>query len=571
MELFMIDGIAPFFQGCDQDVINWSKAPFSSIESEDGIRPERAKQIRSDFGTFCRKASEAGYNAITLDDLAHLCMFDFYPEALTRKIMAYRTLFGDLFAMAEEHGLQPYITTDLLFFNEAIDRHVGSNDEALRRFAADACRQLFETFPMVGGIIVRIGEADGLDVKGDFHSRLVIRKPAQARRMIQALLPVFEEFDKQLVFRTWSVGVGRVGDIIWNPETFDAVFQGLENDHFIISMKYGQSDFFRYLPLSRFFFRGGHRKLVELQARREYEGFGEFPSFIGYDYEKIRNKLAGQPNVVGMSVWCQTGGWSGFRRLTWLDSNAVWNEINTFVSVRVFRNGLSADQAIQQYYREHFTDPHWRPLQELLKLSDEVIKELLYIEDFASRKIYFRRLRVPPLVTVYWRHIVANHFMRKFMRCYVSNGRKVVEQGFQALEKIKRMKQLAEPLGLPVEDFDFMYETFSMIAKVREYYFLDFTSELQNQLVEMKKAYEEKYAEPRYTLMLDCSRFKLRRAHLRLMLKVMFRGEHGYRLFDRIVTLNLLSILYPLLKRFNKKVVPEFASESAMGFDSIFK
>lgn len=571
MDLFIIDGIAPFFRGCDQEVINWSKAPFSHIESDGGIQPERATQIRRDFKTFCGKAAEAGYNAVTLDDLAHLCLFDFYDAPLVNKINDYRHLFGELFAIAGEHGLQPYVTTDLLFFNEAIDRHIGSKDESLRAFAAAACRQLFETFPEVGGVVVRIGEADGLDVEGDFRSRLVIRKPAQARKMIQALVPVFEEFDRQLVFRTWSVGVGRVGDMIWNPETFDAVFQGLESDHFIISMKYGQSDFFRYLPLSRLFFRGGHRKLVEFQARREYEGFGEYPSFVGYDYEKIRNQLVGQPNVVGMSTWCQTGGWSGFRRLTWLDDNAVWNEINTFATVRIFRDGISADQAIQEYYREHFPDPHWRPLQELLQLSDEVIKELLYIEDFASRKIYFRRLRVPPLVTVYWRHIVANHFMRKFMRCYVSDGKRTVKQGFRALKKIKRMQELAEPLGLPVEDLQFQYDTFKIIATVREYYFLDFTDELEQRLVGLKEEYEAKYAEPRYTLMLDFSRFKLRRAHLRIMLNMMFRGEHGYRLFDRIVTLNLLSFLYPLLKRFGKKAVPEFASESAMGFDSIFK
>jgi len=192
---------------------------------------------------------------------------------------------------------------------------------------------------------------------------------------------------------------------------------------------------------------------------------------------------------------------------------------------------LTTDQAIQEYYRRNFPDPHWRPLQELLKLSDEVIKELLYTEDFASRKMYFRRLRVPPLVNVYWRHIVANHFMRKFMRCYVSDGKRAVKQGFAALKKIKRMKELAEPLGLPVDDIRFQYDTFRIIATVREYYFLDFTEELEERLRQMKVEYEEKYDEPRYTLMLDTSRFKLRRSTLRLMLKMMFRGEHGYRLF----------------------------------------
>lgn len=570
MDLFIIDGIAPFFRGCEEKTINWSKVPFSHLEQEDGLDPERCMQIHSDFKVFCRKATEAGYNAITLDDLAHCCVFPFYPESLKSKIKAYRQLFRKLFDTAADYGMQVFITTDLMFFNKAIDRNIASKDSALRRFAAHACRQLFEIFPDTRGIVFRIGEADGMDVEGDFHSRLVIRRPSQARKMIQALLPVFEQFDRLLIFRTWSVGVGRVGDVIWNPDTFDKVFQGMESEHLIVSMKYGQSDFFRFLPLNRLFFRGSHRKLIELQARREYEGFGEFPSFIGGDYEKIRNQLVGQ-NIAGISVWCQTGGWSGFRRLTWLDDNAVWNEINAFVTVRLFRDGITAAQAIQEYYRQHFPDSHWRPLQELLRLSDEVIKELLYIEDFASRRIFFRRLRVPPLVTVYWRHIVANHFMRKFMRCYVSDGWKTTEQGFHALGKIKRMEELAIRLGLPSGDFQFQYDTFAIIASIREYYFMEFSDEIARRLERLKATYEAKYEEPRYTVMLDFSRFPLRRAHLRLMLRLMFRGEHGYRLFDRIVTLRILTVLYPLLKRFNKKAVPDFATDSAMGIDSIFK
>lgn len=570
MNLFIIDGIAPFFRGCDQEIINWSKAPFSYLETDDGLNQENVQTILVDFRSFCEQAAGAGYNAVTLDDLAHCCIFPFYSDRLQRKIEAYQGLFQSLITIAETFEMQVFITSDLLFFNSAIDDYVASRSRSVRRFAVHACRQLFNRFPEIAGVVTRMGETDGLDVKGDFHSRLVIRSPKQARQMIQALLPVFEEFDRLLIFRTWSVGIGKVGDLIWNTKTYDSVFQGLENKHLIVSMKYGASDFFRFLPLNRLFFRGGQRKLIEFQARREYEGFGEYPSFVGWDYEKIRNQLVGQ-NIAGISVWCQTGGWSGFRRLTYLDDNAVWNEINTYVTVRIFRDGITADQAIQHYYREHYPDPHWRPLQELLKLSDEVIKELLYIEDFASRIIFFRRLRVPPLVTVYWRHIVVNHFMRKFMRCYVSNGRNVVEQGFQALEKIKRMQQLANQLGLPVEDFTFQYDTFRIIATVREYYFLDFTEELEKRLVQIKREYEAKYVEPRYTLMLDFSTFRLRRTHLRLMLKMMFRGEHGYRLFDRIVTLNILSFLYPLLKRFSKKAIPEFASESAMGFDSIFK
>ncbi|MBN2163305.1 MAG: hypothetical protein JXR25_08400 [Pontiellaceae bacterium] len=570
MDLFIIDGIAPFFRDNTQEVINWSKVPFVRLEKDDGLDPLRETQIRNDFKTFCRRAADTGYNAVTLDDLAHCCSFPFYSDRLQNKIVGYRRLYRYLFDTAAACGLKVFVTTDLLFFNEAIDRTIPSRDAALRRFAAHACRQLFEFFPDVAGIIFRVGEVDGVDVEGDFHSRIMIHRPSQARKMIETLLPVFEELDKLMIFRTWSVGVGRVGDMIWNPDTFDKVFRGLENEHLIISMKYGESDFFRFLPLNRLFFRGGHRKLIELQARREYEGFGEYPSFIGWDYEKIRDQLIGQ-NIAGISVWCQTGGWSGFRRLTWLDENADWNEINAYVTVRLFRDGITADQAIQLYYKTRWADHHWRPLQELLRLSDEVIKELLYIEDFASRHIFFRRLRVPPLVTVYWRHIIANHFMRKFMRCYVTDGRRVVRQGHEALEKIRRMQDLADRLGLPSEDLRFQYDTFEIISAVREYYFLEFNEAVIEKLETLKAAYEKKYAEPRYTVMLDFSRFKLRRIHLHMMLRILFRGAHGYRLVDRIVTLNVLSLFYPLLKRLSRKAVPDFASESAMGFDSIFR
>jgi len=43
MDLFIIDGIGPFFRDCDQDVINWSKAPFTHLEKGEGLDPERCQ------------------------------------------------------------------------------------------------------------------------------------------------------------------------------------------------------------------------------------------------------------------------------------------------------------------------------------------------------------------------------------------------------------------------------------------------------------------------------------------------------------------------------------------------
>ncbi len=572
-EFFIIDGNGPFFRGNRRSTINWSKIDFAELDSGGQIPEARCRQIEEDFRTFTRRVAEIGYNAVTLDDLAHLTPHPLYPEPLRLKIEQYCTFYKTLFGIAAESGLRIFITTDLLFSNPTIEQLTGGNLKKIRAFAADACLRFFERFPETAGIIFRIGESDGVDVEGDFRSRLVLETPQQARRMLKELLPVFEQNNKLLIFRTWTVGISRLGDLIWNKETFHRVFDEIHSPNLIISMKYGESDFFRFLPLNRLFFESDHRKLVELQARREYEGFGRFPSFIGRDYETIRRQLAFARNMSGISVWCQTGGWSGFCDLTLLDKSGIWNEINTYVTLRIFRDHLKTDQAISDFCKSRLGTAHWPTLRELLDLSDQVIKNLLYIDDFATRRIFFRRLRLPPLIAVYWNHILISHLMRKFMRCYVSasGGRNLVRTGYHALRDIRCMKQLAEELGLPAEDFDFQYDTFRIIAVARAYYFLDHPERTLLLLHKMKKRYEAKWPEPRYAAHIDTRPFPLRRAHLHQILRLLLRRHSGYRRIDRILAVTLYTALQPLIQRVNRRIFPGFAQEQAMGINTVFK
>lgn len=572
-KLFLIDGIGPFFRGNNRKEINWSKIDFSDLDSNALIPKERCRKIKADFEIFTRRASDMGYNAITLDDMAHLVPCRAYPDDLNWKIEQYRSLYRSLFQTAQAAGMKIFITTDLLFFNPTIDRLTNGKPQKIKAFLKECCTTLFTDFPEISGVIFRIGESDGVDVNGDFHSRLILKTPRQAQAMLQELLPLFEQFDRLFIFRTWTVGISRLGDLIWNRKTFDAVFGRIHSPNLIISMKYGESDFFRYLPLNQLFFESDHRKLVELQCRREYEGFGQFPSFTGHDYEKIRKELVSARNVEGISVWCQSGGWSGFRRLTLLDGSGIWNEINTYTTIRIFRDKLSADLSLQMFCKERLNTPEWLPLRELLDLSDHVIKNLLYIDEFATRRIFFRRLRLPPLIAVYWKHIIINHLMRKILRCYVSHshGRDLVRSGFHALRDIHRMKQLAEQSGLPAHDFDFQYDTFRIIAAARAYYFMPHPERTLRLLKKMKANYESKWPEPRYCVQIDTKPFPIRRVHLRRIINVLFRRRHGYRMLDRFLALTLYSALQPLIRRINRRVFPNFAQEQAMGINTVFK
>jgi len=303
------------------------------------------EQIRNDFEMICRRAAEFGYNAISLDDLAHLYNHPAYPDDLRARISDYQDEFGRLFVIAGNHGLAVYITTDILFYHPAIDAVCGTSFRRRIDFLAGAIEDVFKRFP-VAGIISRIGESDGLDVEGDFHSRLTIRSPWHARRCVQRLLPLFEQRQRQWIFRTWSVGAYRVGDLIWNRETLHTIFRGIRSDHLTLSMKHGESDFFRYLPVNKQFFRGELPRIIEIQARREYEGAGEYPSFIGPEVERFRAALEGTSTLRGAMVWCQTGGWIRFRRLTFLDPGGIWNEFNTWAAIRILKYGQSADAAM---------------------------------------------------------------------------------------------------------------------------------------------------------------------------------------------------------------------------------
>lgn len=571
MEWRIIDGIGPFFQARQgKQRINWSKIPFAELEQGDRIDSWLKKSITADFERFIDRVSELGFNTVTLDDLAHLLPVVDYPVDLSRKIDEYRDWYQQLFRIAAKRHISVLMTTDVMFYNGVLRSMIGTHIPKVAAFLKEELEKLFTDFPSIAGIVTRIGESDGLDVKGDFHSELIIRTPHQARVLLKSLLPVFETKGRIWIFRTWGVGAYSIGDLMWNRVTFERTFHGINSPNLIVSHKYGESDFFRYLPLNKQFLRGSCRKIIELQARREYEGFGEYPSFIGWDYEIYARQLRNQPDIAGFSVWCQTGGWTSFRRRTFLDSNAIWNELNTQVTIDVFERGWTVEESVRQWLATWY--PHIPAKQFLLflRLSDEVIKELLYIDQFSHCKLFFRRVRVPPLLWVYWDHIIINHSMRKMLRCFVTDGEAKVLQGRMALAKIADMREMTENWGLPTDDLQFQYDTFNILAAARVYYFREFNPEILRKLKELTQEYRQTYSS-RYAIRLNTKPIPLSRRLFKRGLRIILRDQRRYRALDHLLTIRVLAWFYPLIRRFSRNRLPTFADQQAMGVDTLFR
>lgn len=565
----MIDGIGPFFRNCRGKRINWSKAPFAHIETSGMLDGAGADTLRRDFRAFAQAAAGDGYNAITLDDLAHLIVWEDYPASRRKRLKRYRAMYRDLFDIAAKCSLRVIVTSDVFSMTPELERHLDQRD-GIAVWLAERLKALFTDFPGIAGIIFRIGESDSIGTPGDLRSRLLIRTPQQANRFLKTLLPVFERHARTLFFRTWTVGAYAIGDLIWHRRTFERVFRDIRSDALVVSMKYGESDFFRYLPVNAHFFRSPLHTIVELQSRREYEGFGEYPSFTGWEYERILQQLESAPNLVGACVWCQTGGWGKFRRLTYLDDSSIWVEMNNSVTADLWR-GRSCEEAVRRFCARRLPEADPDLFLAFLALADDVIRELLYIREFAARKLFFRRLRVPPMVFPYWDRIVMSPAIRNVFRNMVENHVLCVTEGYGALRKLDIMRALAAKAGLPGQGLAFQRDTFEILAALREYVFADADDEpvLAGRLTALRDEYRAKW-KPRYAVKLQFAPPR-RRLSFRLLRRLLLREQRGYRLLDAIFSLHLLALVYPFLGRWRRRLVPKFARKQAMGIDALFK
>ena len=571
MELALIDAIGPFFNGYAKRRINWSKIPFSHLATQEPQRSAQWSAIREELGVFAGKVRALGYNAVSLDDLAHFSLHPWLEPEIRERNAVLREEFRACFAVLRDAGLSVYITADFLTVSPAVEANLRERLPAARAWFCEVLSAFLDDVPEAEGIILRIGESDGLDVSDLLRSRLLLRTAKDVNQMLREALPIFEARNRRLIFRTWTVGAYLIGDLLWHRGRLAQALEGIQSPAFVLSMKYGESDFFRYLPLNRHFFRIDLPKIIEIQARREYEGAGEYPSFIGWDCERYAQELRGARGVIGFSVWCQTGGWHGFRRRAFLEPGGVWIELNAAVAIRVLKHGAAVEEAVAGF----FGTQRAAGALELLRRSEIVIRRLLYISDFAEQKLFFRRVRIPPLLHVYWDSLFIHDAVRKVISHFVHDAEAAIREGEAAYENFPRMEELAIELGLPSEDIVFMRDTFELILLARRFYLLPPDDVLEARIKAAKDAYKKRWPRShrqRYRIRTSFDSSRLGRRTVAWLAGLLIRRQRGYRhVLDRLFTLNALSWIYRFFHARHSRALPKFLRKSAMGVDALFR
>ena len=563
--LYIIDTTSPFFLQHKSKMINWSKVPYYHLEKNGNFHKDIFPELFKNYKKYIKKISNVGFNSISIDDLCHITLFDFYPDALKKKINRYRNRFLKFIKYAKEFNLKTFITTDIMFFNKYIKRFTGKNDGKILFLLNLAIESLFRDFEGVDGVIFRIGESDGVDTEDDFASRIIIKNPEQANNYIKELLPVFERNRKYLIFRTWCLGAYKIGDLIWNESTFKKTFKEIKSPYFIISLKYGEGDFFKYLELNKLFFADDNKKIIELQTRREYEGFGEFPSFVGWDYKEIYDKLKDNSSVVGMHVWCNTGGWSGFKNYTFLKKASIWNEINTFVTLKIFKDDYSVEDAIKIYYNKN---KEYKLFLRFLMLSEEVIKGLLYDPGFASCPLYFNKVRIPPILHIFWDNITVTDVVIEFYNLFNENKNQSIQCIYNAMLNIKEMKAIGGRLKISYNN-KFYFDTFKLIGLCRLLIYNESREWLIKKIKQKIKKYKKNYKRG-FKFHIHVTK-RSKNIIFRNFLKIAVRKDKKYRFVDKILFNYFSSRIILLLYKLVKSNFPNFSDSLSMPVETFLK
>jgi hypothetical protein len=459
--------------GIEADAEAWGKdyshntRRFDSVfrSEEPFVDQAEADRVLSRFRDYADRMSALGFNAIEFQAFLELVDFDrlgsgfdVYPEGSVerKRHEALRAFYSRFFDYAHSKGLRVILSTDMVALTPALRRYLGGlpggmdvESPEFWSVYSEGLSELFDTMPRVDGLMIRIGEAGPLynRIGWDYTSELMVRSVDSVKEMLRSLTKTAEEHGKHIIFRTWSVGVGEVGSMHTDPAVYERILGDIHSDNLIISTKLTKGDFWNSVPYNPTLYSGRHKRIVELQARREFEAFNVIPNYIAPDYQDaLLGFIKRNPNIVGVWVWTQAGGpiRQGPMMIYPFTGHWLWTDANVFVTAMVAAHpGEPVEKWTREWVRDTFGgDKEVEDgLTELLTLSHGTAVKGLTIPQFARKEVTGAGMEIPPVIYSYWDLMESSTSVMSLVY-EASRGElgNAVRDGFAAVSEVRRMK-----------------------------------------------------------------------------------------------------------------------------------
>ena len=377
-----------------------------------------------DWETFLDHSLENGYNAVAWPGFVEFATFADVPDGPVyaegdphvARALALREAFGPFWDRAAELGMKVFLRTDMPTLTPELDSYFQKRFGSLDTENPDFWKvytagldELYAAEPALSGILIRIGEGGNVyqEPGWDYYSEIAVRSVAAVRTMLETYSAQAEAQGREVVFRTWSVGIGDVGDMHTDAASYHAVLDGIDSPALIVSTKYTLGDFYSWLPLNDTLATGDQRRIIEFQSRREFEAFGSFPNDLGPQYQwALQTLLAQNPNIEGIWTWTQDGGpWRAGPMSLYLKSG-FWQlyELNTQTAAALARDpDADIGQVTVDWAKQWFSDDPATvtAIANAMALSRDAVTQGLYLQPFAEVRSFAIGLEPPPMMWIF--------------------------------------------------------------------------------------------------------------------------------------------------------------------------
>ncbi len=434
------------------------------------VDPAGLADAKRDWKQYIDHIRAYGYNGVIVNGFLEYVNFDGVGDGFQvyGKDSPYRARheamveqFGAMWKYAADMGMRVVFKTDMLAntgpLNDYIERELGGfdvNDPRLWDIYQAGLSEFFTNMPFVDGLMIRIGEAGTIYNKPgwDYFSTLAVTSVDSVRTMLTKFTQTAGDYGKTIYFRTWSVGVGDIGDMHTNPKTYEKILDGLPDDNLVVVTKFTMGDFYSWLPLNPTLEQGGQRRIVEFQSRREFEAFSAFPNYMSGDHQiALQNFEEKNPNVVGVWVWTQDGGpWRAGPMSLYLKSG-FWQlyDLDVYATGRLAwdRDANLADVNRTWMANTFSDDPATiAMIEEIIEQSREVAKKGLYISPYAEKQVLALGLEPPTMLWIFEWDIVSGDSAALSAIHFASRGKvdEAVREAREAQAATLEMLQQAE-------------------------------------------------------------------------------------------------------------------------------
>lgn len=584
--------------GIIPDTINWGNNYEHNVhrfedmimDSSPFIDTAAFDRVEKELTIYVNRIKEFNYNGIVFPGFLEFVNFDsvgngfeIYPQNNIYRLRhtAFKKYFSKLIEVAHQNGLKVYMGSDMATFTTPLKnyilKNIGKTDIENKEFwkiYQSGAKELFETMPGVDGLLIRIGEAGSVYNRPgwDYYSELSVTTDKGVQMMLNSFIEVVEKYNKLIIFRTWSVGVGQTGDLHTNTETYHRVLDTINSNNLVVSTKYCSGDFYSWLPFNPTLSQGKHRRITEFQCRREFEGLNAFPNYLAPLHQQALQQFsANNKHFEGFWLWSQEGGplRAGPLSIYPLHGFNVITDANVFATAKLAQNPFAdLRQITNEWVRFYFGDDSLlvNNITEMLLMSHDITRKGLYITEFAQYDIRALGLGPPPMMWIFEWDMVGASSSALGSIYYVCkpNLKGAVAEGYDAIEGVEKMKTFVGALSGRVSknhgdyakllaSLNYQQSLFTVLAEYRSYFlhyyhWLDTGDE--GSLITWKRSltnfreYEKNHQE-QYLTNLDFPSYNFREANVGAIVST--RNIPSAWVSRVLIMIILASVLLPLL------------------------